>query len=85
MVAILFVENLIFNKRFGVSTSNKEDIVRKCKFVLTIFLTWPRHSEETIAFALPKSRCEMLLTGMVVDISALAESEKRGIRNVIRI
>ena len=73
LAAILFVENLIFNKRFGGSPSNKQDIVRKSKLVLTTFLTWPRHSEETIAFALPKSRCEMLLTDMVVDISALAE------------
>ena len=83
--AILFVENLIFNKRFGGSASNKQGIVRKSKLVLTTFLTWPRHSEETIAFALPKSRCEMFLTDMVVDISALAESEKREVGSVFRI
>ena len=85
LAAILFVENLIFNKRFGDSTSNKQDIVRKSKLALTIFLTWPRHSEETIAFALPKSRCEMLLTDMVVDISALEESEKCEVSNGLRI
>ena len=85
MAAILFVENLISNKRFGGAASNKEDIVRKSKLALTMFLTWPRHSEETIAFALPKSRCEMFLTGMVVDISALAESEKRIFLDAIRI
>ena len=76
MAAILFVESLIFNKRFGDSPAHKIEIVRKSKLALTVFLTWPRMEEETIAFALPKSRCEMRLSNMVVDVSALTESQK---------
>ena len=77
LAALLFLEDVAFSGGKYISADNKaDDIGSKAKAVLKAWLLWPRHSESTIALALSRTQCDMLITGLEVDRSVLAESEK---------
>ena len=77
LAALLFLEDVTFSGGKYISADNKaDDIGSKAKAVLKAWLLWPRHSESTIALALSRTPCEMLITGLEVDGGVLAESEQ---------
>ena len=78
LAALLFLEDVYGRSgKFANADRKDEEISRRGKAALIALLTWPRHSETRIAFALSRTSCEMLITGMEVDPDVLKESEER--------
>ena len=63
-------------RRLG-SSAPKEVEDTKAKLLLEMLFTWPRCGQDRIAFAMPRSGCELLLKGMQVDCGILHASEER--------
>jgi hypothetical protein len=76
LAAILFLENAAYSKTWAKSGNvENKDSQDRAHALLRVFLEWPRHGETTIAIALQKTDCQLLLNGMVVDHECLKESE----------
>lgn len=73
---ILFLENAAFSKQWAKSVSGSDDSRSKASALLSALLQWPRHGETDIAFALPKTGCQLLLSGMEIDHECLVQSEE---------
>ena len=77
MVAILlFLEDLMHNKKFGGNKGMYDDAHERAAALLRVLLKWPIRNLDALAFALPRTGLEMLLRDLVVDTEALKESEE---------
>ena len=73
---LLFLEEVMHNKKIGGKKGMYEDADERAKALLRVFLKWPIRKLDALAFALPRTGMEMLLRDLVVDIEALKESEE---------
>jgi hypothetical protein len=85
--ALLFLEHAAFSKAWASSATVVDNSGRKAAALLSALLQWPRHGETDVAFALPKTECQLLLSGMQIDQESLDESEKhlRKARTALKI
>ena len=74
--ALLFLENAAFSKTWAKCALGRTDSAKRAEALLGALLQWPRHGETGVAFTFPKTECQLLLNGMVIDHECLVESEE---------